>query len=362
MRRACVPMVGLMDPAHPTGFESSSNFVENQAPGVFPKTLRNMWVAVSTINPSIAILAQCLLPMHEIEAQAVKGESRLHAHRAPVHDRHRQASMPRHTRRVAGAQTHPDTPRHTPRVAGALLSEMGKVASGEWLRLLIVCDAMLVLIGATITAFVGYTGLVHRMAVDRCLPQALLRVNKLRRTRHWVINSFWAMTSLLVLVTWGQLETVAGVYTICFLSVMWSFSVGNMLLKLRRGELPPPPPLPHASSTHTRKTLTHLARPDPSGSLGFHSPHLHDYSHTRMSPPPRSDATNGGTRLVADSVGCLLRHLRWCRRQRRHAHRLAPLARALRRPLHPTRPGVHATSPAIPPAILPSSRPPSALH
>ena len=29
-----------------SGFESSSNYVENQKPGVFPKTLRNMWVRI----------------------------------------------------------------------------------------------------------------------------------------------------------------------------------------------------------------------------------------------------------------------------------------------------------------------------
>jgi hypothetical protein len=29
-----------------SGFESSSNYVENQKPGVFPKTLRNMWVSI----------------------------------------------------------------------------------------------------------------------------------------------------------------------------------------------------------------------------------------------------------------------------------------------------------------------------
>lgn len=34
-----------------SGFESSANFVEEQKPGVFPKTLRNMWVAVTIINP-----------------------------------------------------------------------------------------------------------------------------------------------------------------------------------------------------------------------------------------------------------------------------------------------------------------------
>ena len=33
---------------------------------------------------------------------------------------------------------------------------------------------------------------------------------------------------------------LAGVYTVAFLSVMFSFTVGNMLLKLRRSTLPTP--------------------------------------------------------------------------------------------------------------------------
>ncbi len=46
-----------------SGFESSSNFVEEQAEGVFPKTLRNMWVAVSMFNPLMAVLALSLVPL-----------------------------------------------------------------------------------------------------------------------------------------------------------------------------------------------------------------------------------------------------------------------------------------------------------
>jgi amino acid transporter len=34
-----------------SGFETSSNYIEEQAPGVFPKTLRNMWYVVSLFNP-----------------------------------------------------------------------------------------------------------------------------------------------------------------------------------------------------------------------------------------------------------------------------------------------------------------------
>jgi hypothetical protein len=178
-----------------SGFESSSNYVENQKPGVFPKTLRNMWVAVTFINPSIALLAQCLLPVDVIAGQAEEG---------------------------------------------ALLSLMADRAAGNWLKVWIVIDATLVLVGAVITGFVGFTGLVHRMTVDRCLPQGFLVQNECRQTRHYIIGFYWFLTSALVLYTWGNVEVLAGVYTVAFLSVMFSFTVGNMLLKLRRSTLPTP--------------------------------------------------------------------------------------------------------------------------
>ncbi len=50
-----------------SGFESSSNFVEEQAPGVFPKTLRNMWIAVTVFNPAMAFLALALIPIPEVK-------------------------------------------------------------------------------------------------------------------------------------------------------------------------------------------------------------------------------------------------------------------------------------------------------
>ena len=44
-----------------SGFESSANFVEEQAEGIFPKTLRNMWIVVTIFNPGIALLALALV-------------------------------------------------------------------------------------------------------------------------------------------------------------------------------------------------------------------------------------------------------------------------------------------------------------
>lgn len=175
-----------------SGFESSANFVEEQAEGVFPRTLRNMWVAVSVLNPTLALLALALVPI-------------------------------------------PDVASHEE----ALLAHMGGIAAGQWLAWLISVDAILVLSGAVLTSYVGVTGLVRRMTLDRCLPQFLLKSNR-RGTYHRIIVLFFCVCVSILFITEGRLEALAGVYTLSFLSVMALFGVGNILLKVKRAGLPRP--------------------------------------------------------------------------------------------------------------------------
>lgn len=175
-----------------SGFESSANFVEEQAEGIFPKTLRNMWIAVTIFNPGMAFLALALVPIPEV------------------------------------AQ-HKET----------LLAYMGNLAGGPWLFILISVDATLVLSGAVLTSFIGVTGLVRRMTLDRCLPQFLLRVNR-RGASHRIIIGFFLLGVSVLLITRGELEALAGVYTISFLAVMALFGIGNVLLKVKRARLPRP--------------------------------------------------------------------------------------------------------------------------
>jgi Na+-translocating ferredoxin:NAD+ oxidoreductase RnfE subunit len=52
------------------------------------------------------------------------------------------------------------------------------------------------------------------------------------------------MTSVLVLFTQGNVDTMAGIYTMAFLTVMILFTVGNMLIKLKRSTLPTPMRVP----------------------------------------------------------------------------------------------------------------------
>ena len=174
-----------------SGFESSANFIEEQKAGVFPKTLRNMWVAVSVFNPLISLLSLGLLPLAAIQE-----------------------------------------------VPEDLLAQMGEVVMGRELGLLVSLDATLVLSGAVLTSFVGVTGLVRRMALDRTMPQFLLRENKLRGTNHWILIAFFALCASIFVVTRGDISSLAAVYTLAFLSVMALFAVGNMLLKVKRAKLP----------------------------------------------------------------------------------------------------------------------------
>ncbi len=175
-----------------SGFESSANFVEEQKPGVFPKTLRNMWIAVSVLNPLIAFLAIGVMPVQEAEA-------------------HQQS----------------------------LLSYMARLTGGSMLVVIISVNAVTVLSGALLTSFVGVNGLIKRMTLDRILPQFFLKENK-RGSSYRIVVAFFLLCLSVLLVTGGELAPLAGVYTISFLSVMIFFALGNLLLKLKRSRLPRP--------------------------------------------------------------------------------------------------------------------------
>jgi len=97
---------------------------------------------------------------------------------------------------------------------------------------------VLVLSGAVLTSYVGVTGLVQRMSLDRCLPERLLRKNRLRGTNHWIIVGFFLVCCSILFATQGDVGSLAAVYTLSFLSVMALFAIGNMLLKIKRGRLP----------------------------------------------------------------------------------------------------------------------------
>ncbi len=175
-----------------SGFESSANFVEEQKKGVFPKTLKNMWIIVSIINPLMAIFALSLFAIPMLDSDVYQN---------------------------------------------TLLIEMASHVGGNWVAILISIDAFLVLSGAVLTSFVGVSGLLERMTLDRILPQFFLKKNK-RGSSYRIIIMFFLLAVSVLLITNGNVKLLAGVYTISFLSVMALFGIGNILLKVKRNQLP----------------------------------------------------------------------------------------------------------------------------
>lgn len=175
-----------------TGFESSSNYVEEQKPGVFPQTLRNMWVAVTVLNPLIVLCAVMVLP---IDAIVRNGD--------------------------------------------AMLAHLGLTAGGKWLATLVTVDAVVVLCGSVLTSYVGVSGLVKRMTLDRILPQFLLKETR-RGSSPRIIILFFGLCLSVLFITRAETAALAGMYTISFLTVMAFFALGNFLLKIKRAKLPRP--------------------------------------------------------------------------------------------------------------------------
>lgn len=172
-----------------SGFESSANFVEEQAPDVFRKTLRNMLIGVIIFNPLIALVVLNSMPYQEI----------------------------------IGAKDF-------------LLSDAAKIIGGTPFQYFIVIDAFFVLSGAVLTSYVGVSGLMSRMAGDNCLPNFFAKANK-KGSFTRIILTFFILCSSILLATRGELLSLAGVYTIAFLGVMSMFAFGNLILKETRTEL-----------------------------------------------------------------------------------------------------------------------------
>lgn len=175
-----------------SGFESSANFVEEQKKGVFKKTLTNMLVGVAVFNPLIALVVLNVLPLEAIGL-----------------------------------------------AKDFLLAEAAYTIGGLLLLGWVAINAFLVLCGAVLTSYVGVSGLVNRMALDDCLPSILIKENA-KGSHPRIILTFFVLCSSILLMTRGDLLSLAGVYTISFLGVMTLFALGNMILRQTRTELKRP--------------------------------------------------------------------------------------------------------------------------
>jgi len=173
-----------------TGFETCANYIEQQGSTTFLKTLRSMWYCVFILNPLTAMVVLSVLPIASINAN------------------------------------------YKDAIAKTAYFSGGKYF-GYWMSF----DAALVLGGSVLTSFVGVTGLVRRLSLDHSLPRVFLHTNSWRGSDDVTIMTFTAVCVSLYIMVSGDVQSLAHVFTIAFLSVMFLFAAGNMMLKYKRPRL-----------------------------------------------------------------------------------------------------------------------------
>merc|ERR1719247_1846928 len=168
-----------------SGFESSANFVEEQAEGVFPKTLRNMWVAVSLLNVGFISLAiGCI----RLDALVVNRKN--------------------------------------------ALAFLARQVGGRWLEVWVTVDAGIILAAAILTSYVGVAGLAARMGGDRCLPQIVATNGSITTL------CFMTVCIAFVLALQGSTYKLEACYSFAFLAVMMLFALSVFILQTQRPMLP----------------------------------------------------------------------------------------------------------------------------
>ncbi|KAH9057249.1 amino acid permease-domain-containing protein [Lactarius vividus] len=183
----CVAFLGV------TGFECTPSYIEMIRPKDYAAILRNLIVVSAILNSVLSLLACALLPVDTI----VNGSN--------------------------------------------VLSALGSLSGGNWLRILVLIDAVSVLLGGVMTGTVTAIQLLDRMAHDHILPHWFSLRLPVTGSQHIATLLSTGLSLLLYVGSGMSLLTVSYVFSVAFLFQLFLFAVSCLLLKLNRPGLSRPP-------------------------------------------------------------------------------------------------------------------------
>lgn len=179
----CLGMLGL------TGFECCPAYVARIRDNQFPKVLRNLHLPAIALNSIIMLLVLAVVPLDTI---------------------------------LSGAN---------------VLSALGLMVAGRWLRILVVVDAVIVLCGGVLTGMLASCELFGQLAQDRALPAVFFKHFPVTRAPYVSILSFTGFCALLYASAGGRLDVVSLMFSLVWLTVMSQFPFALLFLKYNRGRL-----------------------------------------------------------------------------------------------------------------------------
>ncbi|KAI9451769.1 amino acid permease-domain-containing protein [Lactarius psammicola] len=183
----CIAFLGV------TGFECTPSYIEMIRPKDYAAILRNLIVVSAVLNTVLSLLACASLPVDTI----VNGSN--------------------------------------------VLSALGSLSGGNWLRILVLIDAVSVLLGGVMTGTVTAIQLLDRMAHDHVLPRWFSLRLPITGSQHVATLLSTGLSLLLYVGSGMSLLTVSYVFSVAFLFQLLLFAVSCLLLKLNRPSLSRPP-------------------------------------------------------------------------------------------------------------------------
>lgn len=172
-----------------TGFECCPAYVARIRDNQFPKVLRNLHLPAIALNSIIMVLVLAVVPLDVM---------------------------------LSGAN---------------VLSTLGLMAAGRWLRIFVVVDAVIVLCGGVLTGIMASCELFEQLARNRALPATFFKVLPITRAPYVSILSFAVFCALLYASAGGRLDVVSLMFGFVWLTVMSQFPLALLLLKYGRGRL-----------------------------------------------------------------------------------------------------------------------------
>ncbi|EJD51231.1 hypothetical protein AURDEDRAFT_83563 [Auricularia subglabra TFB-10046 SS5] len=183
----CLSFLGM------TGFECAPDYLSNIKRGRYPLVLRNLlWPAVF-LNGTLMLLVFASLPAAQITSSA------------------------------------------------NILSRLGEVVAGRWMRIWVVVDACICLCAGILTGIISNIALFERLTRDRVLPKIIMRPLPRTGAQGVSIVVFLALCCILYATSAGKLEVVSLMFTTAFLAVVGLFAFSLLMVNFHRGRIPRSP-------------------------------------------------------------------------------------------------------------------------
>ncbi|TEB34238.1 amino acid permease [Coprinellus micaceus] len=179
----CLGMLGL------TGFECTPSYISRIKDGRFPAVFRNLHYPAIIFNTLLMILVIATIPLDIIRGGA------------------------------------------------NVLSVLGEMVAGKWLRIWVVCDAFIVLCGGVLTGILSACELLEQLSRHRVLPSFFLKLTSHTKAPYVSVFTFAAFCALIYATTGANLGVVSEMFSLVWLSVMALFPLSLLLLRFNRGRL-----------------------------------------------------------------------------------------------------------------------------